>query len=159
MNMKKKQCKLRETFSQINVSEKNQKLIIQFVKFGIVGVSNTAVSYISNILVLWALASFGVSWDYILANLVAFVIGVLWSFYWNNRYVFKANYTNKQDVLTALLKMAASYAFTGIVLNNILSILMIEVLHISKYLVPLINSLIGVPVNFVLNKLWTFRNK
>lgn len=97
------------------------------------------------------------AYDYVIANTVAFVLSVLWSFYWNERFVF----TEKQEGyrsnrLVRLLKMYLSYGFTGIILNNVLSFLWISVLGISKVIAPLINSAVGVPINYVLNKKWTF---
>ena len=131
--------------------------LVQFIKFGIVGVSNTLVSYLLNLLCLVLLDKYDVAYDYVIANTVAFVLSVLWSFYWNERFVF----TEKQDSyqsnrLVRLLKMYLSYGFTGIILNNVLSFLWISVLGISKVIAPLINSAVGVPINYVINKKWTF---
>ena len=131
--------------------------LVQFIKFGIVGVSNTLVSYLLNLLCLFVLDKYDVAYDYVIANTVAFVLSVLWSFYWNERFVF----TEKQDSyqsnrLVRLLKMYLSYGFTGIILNNVLSFLWISVLGISKVIAPLINSAVGVPINYVINKKWTF---
>lgn len=134
-----------------------KRTFIQFIKFGIVGVSNTLVSYLLNLLCLLLLDKYDVAYDYVIANTVAFVLSVLWSFFWNERFVF----TEKQDSyqsnrLVRLLKMYLSYGFTGIILNNVLSFLWISVLGISKVIAPLINSAVGVPINYVLNKKWTF---
>lgn len=131
--------------------------LIQFIKFGIVGVSNTLVSYLLNLLCLFVLDRYNMAYDYVIANTVAFVLSVLWSFYWNERFVF----TEKQEGyrsnrLVRLLKMYLSYGFTGIILNNVLSYVWISVLGISKVIAPLINSAIGVPINYILNKKWTF---
>ena len=57
--------------------------LIQFVKFGIVGLSNTLISYV----VYVAGVRFGM--HYLLASILGFVISVLNSFYWNNKYVFE----------------------------------------------------------------------
>ena len=62
---------------------------IQFIKFGLVGVSNTAVSYAINIGTLLLLKGVRLSCDYIIANITAFLLSVLWSYYWNSRFVFK----------------------------------------------------------------------
>lgn len=131
--------------------------LVQFIKFGIVGVSNTLVSYLLNLLCLFLLDKYDVVYDYVIANTVAFILSVLWSFFWNERFVF----TEKQDSyqsnrLVRLLKMYLSYGFTGIILNNVLSFLWISVLGISKVIAPLINSAVGVPINYVINKKWTF---
>lgn len=131
--------------------------LMQFVKFGIIGVSNTIISYVLNILVLIFLQPFSVSWDFIAGNIVAFVLSVLWSFYWNNKFVFTMQEGEERFILKALLKTYIAYGFTGIILNNILSWICINMLGISKYIAPLINLIISVPINFVINKMWAFR--
>ena len=138
-----------------------KELLIQFIKFGIVGVTNTLVSYVINVAVLFVLGRVQIfqRWDYIIANTVAFILSVLLSFYWNNKLVFDMEGTGWKELLGALFKMYLSYAFTGIILSNVLSYLWIDVLHISKYIAPLINSAIGVPINFILNKFWAFQGK
>lgn len=138
-----------------------KEVFIQFIKFGIVGVTNTVVSYVINVLVLFLLGKFHLfeRWDYIIGNTVAFILSVLWSFFWNNKLVFDMGEASWKELLQALLKMYLSYAFTGIILSNILSYVWIDVLHISKLIAPLINSAIGVPINFILNKFWAFQGK
>ncbi len=131
----------------------------EFIKFGLVGVSNTVVSYVINILTLFLLRNLNLSWDYIAGNLVAFLISVLWSFYWNNKYVFTLKEGESRNMGQALLKTYVSYAFTGIVLNNVLSFIWIDCLHISKYVAPVINLILGIPINFFMNKLWAFKKE
>lgn len=41
--------------------------LLQFIKFGIVGVSNTLVSYLLNLLCLFALDKYDVTYDYVIA--------------------------------------------------------------------------------------------
>ena len=141
-----------------DISVQTLENLTQFVLFGIVGVSNTVISYLLNIMVLGLLSPFRLAWDYIAGNLVAFLLSVLWSFYWNNRIVFTQGEGQSRNLWTALLKAYAAYGFTGIVLNNILSWIWISMFHISKYIAPLINLVISVPLNFVINKLWTFKD-
>jgi putative flippase GtrA len=133
------------------------KNLAQFIKFCIVGVSNTVVAYLINIGVILALKPATVSWDYVAANIVSFILSVLWSFYWNNKYVFSLKSNESRTWYKALLKTYVSYAFTGIILNNILSWLWISQLGISKFIAPILNAIIGIPINFLLNKLWAFR--
>lgn len=142
--------------------EKNTQLakaMVEFVKFGIVGVSNTAISYVLNVIVLKLLQSWHVSWDFIAGNLIAFLLSVAWSFYWNSRFVFKTEKSSAKRILQMLLRTYAAYGFTGIVLSNLLSWFWIEIVCISKYIAPLINLIISVPINFIINKFWAFRAK
>ena len=139
------------------ISDSRLDTLVQFIKFGVVGASNTVISYVLNILVLLLLKPFHLSWDFIAGNAVAFVLSVLWSFYWNNKYVFAAGESRRRSVWRTLLKTYAAYAFTGIVLSNMLSYVWINVLGISKFVAPLINLVISVPLNFIINKLWAFK--
>lgn len=132
--------------------------LTQFIKFGIVGVSNTVVSYVVNVAVLTLLKPYGLSWDYVAGNLVAFALSVLWSYHWNSRYVFTADGDKPRNGALTLLKTYVSYGFTGILLTNVLSYVWINVFGISKYVAPLINLVVSIPLNFVINKLWAFKS-
>ena len=140
----------------LNLNEKHQKSVIQFIKFGIVGFSNTLISYLINVGVLLFLNPFQLRWDYIAGNVISFLLSVLWSFYWNNKYVFGMG--SMGGWLNKLIKSYLSYGFTGIVLSNILSFLWISVFHISKFIAPLINLIVSVPLNFVIHKLWVYHS-
>lgn len=132
---------------------------MQFVKFGIVGFSNTVLSYLLNIGTILLLRPLNVSWDYIAGNLVGFFLSVLWSFYWNNKFVFVAKEGEKRNAGKALLKTYISYGFTGIILNNILSYIWVDILGISKFIAPAFNLVLSVPINFIINKLWAFKTE
>ena len=139
----------------LQIPEEKIRSVLQFVKFGIVGFSNTVIAYLINVAVLWLLRNQNVSWDYVAGNVVAFVLSVLWSFYWNNKYVFQSD--PSVSPLRKLMKTYLAYGFTGIILNNALSYVWINILHISKYIAPLINLIISVPLNFILHRLWVYR--
>lgn len=143
----------------VSISDSSVEMIVQFIKFGVVGVSNTLISYVLNILVLFILAPLQIAWDYVLGNLVSFFLSVLWSFYWNNKYVFTEKEGEQRTIWKALLKTYVSYGVTGIVLNNILSCIWIEIFNVSKFIAPIINLVISVPINFLMNKFWAFNNK
>ena len=138
----------------VNKELKGKKIystLIQFVKFGIVGISNTLISYCTYAVLVW----FGV--NFLLSNLIGFVVSVLNSFYWNSRYVFDLNNADTKQKLKALIKTFISYAGTGLVLSSAMLILWIDIVHLSKYIAPIINLIITVPVNFVINKVWAFK--
>lgn len=133
----------------------------EFIKFGLVGVSNTIVSYCLYALSLQIFLKLNLfsSTDYIIANIISFLLSVLWSFYWNNKYVFKLDEGEHRSIWKALLKTYVSYGFTGIIFNNILLVLWVRVIGINKMLAPIINLIINIPVNFFMNKLWAFGKK
>lgn len=134
---------------------------MQFVKFGIVGVSNTVLSYLLNIGALFAFQKMGMSpdYDYLVAGWFSFVVSVAWSYYWNNRYVFKKEDGETRVWWKALLKTYVAYSFTGIFLGTFLAWLWVSVFNISKIIAPLLNLVISVPLNFLINKFWAFKTE
>lgn len=151
---------LKGMFSLIGkeLSEEALESFMQFVKFGIVGVSNTVISYLLYVISLFTFRQLGIlpKSGYLVAQGIAFVLSVLWSFYWNNKVVFAAG-DSERNLWQALLKTYVSYSFTGLFLNSILLVLWVQVFHISEFIAPIINLLISVPLNFILNKLWAFK--
>lgn len=95
---------------------------------------------------------------YFLASILAFIISVLNSFYWNNKFVFKKGEDQKRSIIQSLAKTYISYAFTGLILQNVFLFLLIDIWHLSKYLAPFFCLVLTIPLNFVLNKLWAFRS-
>ena len=142
-----------------DLTDKKRQTFKEFLQFGLVGVSNTIISYLLYVVTLLLVSKSGVKFDYIIANIVSWLLSVLWSFYWNNKFVFKKEEGEKRNIWAALFKTDVSYGFTGLILNNILSVLWVSVLHISKMLAPIINLVISIPINFFMNKLWAFGKK
>lgn len=125
--------------------------IIQFVKFGVVGLSNTAISYGTYVILTY------IGIPYVFANIIAFIVSVLNSFFWNNRYVFKKNHGEKRNMWWTLAKTFLAYGSTGLILSNILLVLFVEMFDINKYLAPLLILIITIPLNFIINKYWAFK--
>lgn len=128
------------------INNERKKTLIQFVKFGIVGVSNTAIGLGTYYLFLH------LGFHYMVANVLSWLISVFNAFYWNNKYVFKsaASWT------MALIKTYVSYGFSFGVGCVVLAIL-VEILGISAKIAPLLVLVITIPLNFVLNKFWAFK--
>ena len=131
------------------LTEEQWEAFMQFVKFGMVGLSNTALTYI----VYALLVTLGL--HYQLSNVISYVAGILNSYYWNNKYVFVEEEGKKRNHLKALAKVFASYGVSFCV-GAVLLYVWVDVLGISRYLGPVINLLVTIPLNFVLNKLWAF---
>ncbi len=146
---------------KVDFTEEQWDSLLQFVKFGLVGVWNTVFSYAINAGSLLTFEKMGIlkahSMDIIVANVIAFVISVFVSFLLNNKFVFTLEDGQERNFWKSLLKSYLSYGFTGIVLNNVLSLLWVNVFGISKYIAPLINLIASIPINFFMNKLWAFK--
>lgn len=134
---------------KLNLADDVWEGIIQFVKFGIVGLINNAVSCVVYLFLIW------IGVHYTPANIVGFTVGVFNSYYWNNKYVF--NDKRGRAWWKTIIRTYLSYAGTGIVLSNILLYIWIENMGISELIAPFINLIITAPVNFVANKLWAYK--
>ncbi len=128
-------------------------IIKQLIKFGVVGVSNTLISYVVYIVLVYFKT------HYIVASIIGFIISVLNAYYWNNKYVFKERGGEQRIWWKTLVKTFASYAGTGLILSNVLLIIWVEWTGVSEMLAPILNLLITVPLNFVMNKYWAFKDR
>ncbi len=124
---------------------------LQLIQFSIVGLSNTFISYS----IYFCLTFIGV--QYIIANVIAFVVGVLNSFFWSSRYVFKKGDGEYRNPFYTLIQTFLAYAGTGLILSNILLFIFVEKLNISKYIAPLLVLAITVPTNYLINKKWAYK--
>ncbi len=166
-------------------AEKNSKAaaVIQFIKFGIVGVSNTLVNYLVYLLF------FSIGVPYLIANALGFIVSVLNAYFWGSRFVFKEDKTKERRVWwKVLLKTYASYLL-GFFINSFLLWVWVDVINVGQYcgfvgdminavtgiagiqpkeftagtlsgiIGPIINIFVVVPINFVINKFWAYRQK
>lgn len=122
--------------------------ILQFIKFGIVGLSNTIIA----LAIYYGLLLFGV--NYLVSNTISWIVSVFNAFFWNNKYVFK----NENTWLKALLRTYISYGFSFI-MGSFLLYVFVDWLGISNVVAPLVLLIITIPFNFLLNKLWTFKSR
>ena len=136
---------------RFNVTDTQLSQIMQFVKFGMVGLSNTLISYVVYVVLV------AMNWHYLLASLMGFLISVVNAFYWNNKYVFKTEEGEKRALWRSFFKTFTSYAGTGLILHNILLILWVDLLGLHEMLGPILNLFITIPLNFLLNKYWAFK--
>lgn len=123
----------------------------QFVRFGLVGLSNTLLSYL-----LYASCVY-MGIHYLAANAVAFILCVLHAWYWSNRYVFRKAEGESRSAWRSLLKTYVAYGFTGLFLASLLLWLFVEQCGLSAYVAQLLGLFITVPLNFILNKFWSFK--
>lgn len=129
-----------------------KSIAAQFFKFGLVGLSNTAVSLAVYYLFLWIDPKL-----YMVGSILGTILSIANAFFGNNRFVFKGNAKDFRSIMTRLGKTYISYGGTSL-LSNVLLWLEVNYLHIDKTIAPEINLIITIPLNFVINKLWTFAN-
>ncbi len=150
----------------------------QFIKFGMVGVVNTVVSYVT-----YSICYYVFHTNAHVANIVGFIISVLNAYILQSRFVFKESEEGEHRVWwKVLIKTYVSYSFTGLFLAEVLLILWLNILRIDRFLgpaaewmvsmgvsmtakdlavslAPFLNMAITIPINFCINKFWAYRQK
>lgn len=164
--------------NKIKALLQNEKLssLIQFIKFGLVGVSNTAISYgiemlcyyvlfkntkfigILNLLALLGISTDGNNVKIVITTIIAFVVSVSNSYFWNNRYVFVSGKKSFSEHFKTYFKTFACYGITGLILSPIIKILLTKI-SVPFFIASLGALVITIPLNFVMNKFWAFKSK
>ena len=83
------------------------------------------------------------------------MVSIHWAFVLNKIFVFQTSewrHTAKKE----LLKSYITYGFSGLVLNNILLYIFIDLCGISKYFAPILVLFFLVPFNYLVNKYWVY---
>lgn len=141
--------------SKLGVQNKTDlyKLLWQFFKFGLVGVSNTAVSMAVYYLFLWINPDL-----YMLGSVLGTILSIFNAFIWNDLFVFTGNHKDFKSVMRRLGKTYVSYGGTSL-LSIILVWVEVNLLYVDKLYAPILNLFITIPLNYLINKFWTFKSK
>ncbi|MBO7333460.1 MAG: GtrA family protein [Lachnospiraceae bacterium] len=135
---------------KLKLSEESFQKFMQFVRFAVVGLSNSLISYAVYMLCI------KLGLHYQLANFLGFSISVVNAFYWSNKYVFTEG-REERSLIKTFIKTYISYAGTGLVLAALLLILWVDILKLPEFVGPILNLCITVPLNFFINKFWAYR--
>jgi putative flippase GtrA len=122
-------------------------LVAQFVKFGIVGVSNTLLAFTVYILLVKV---FGV-W-YIAASAIGFAVGAVNGFLLNRRWTFREHVG---DALTPVRWCVVQGC--GLLANLGLVFLFVDDVRLDKLVGQAFATAIVVVLTFFANRAWTFR--
>lgn len=126
-----------------------------FTRFLFVGIVNTINGYAFYLIFLYIVGLFSLKFDYVIANVLSFIVATQIAFVLNKKFVFLIK-SQEYDFLSNI-KCFLSYFFSGIVLNNILLFLIIEMININKIIAPCFVLVVIVPLNFLLNKYWVYK--
>lgn len=122
----------------------------QVIKFGIVGCSNTIISLV----VYWILCHVGM--HYVIAFAIGEVVSILNAYFWSNLFVFKQKKDKKRNHARAMIRVFVIYISTFLLAEAMLY-LQVDYLGWNEKLAPVLNLLVTIPINFLLNKLWAFK--
>ena len=118
---------------------------VQLVKFGIVGASGYAI----NLLVFAALLSWGAH----VAAAISFVVAAANNYFWNRHWTFvhQKAHVGAQGARFFVVSLVA------FAVNQLWLVLFIDLLHWRKVVSQAIAIILVTPLNFLGNKLWSFR--
>ena len=119
----------------------------QFLKFGLVGVINT----IASLAIYYLFIAINPSL-YLVGNAAAFVVTVANAYFLGRRFVFDGA---GESIWKGLLKSYLAYG-GSFLLGMGLLYLQVEWLGVPEAVAPLINLVVTIPLNFLVNKFWTF---
>ncbi|ETI69710.1 GtrA family protein [Neobacillus vireti] len=120
----------------------------KFLKFGVVGIVNTLITIGSFTVFVY----FGM--NYIAANIIAYGLGMMNSFFLNKNWVFQAKSRRLSLVIKFMVVNFLTLGFTTICLY-----ILVRYMDIHSSAAQIISTCIGLAINFLLNKKWTFSEK
>ena len=120
--------------------------VIRFIKFGMVGVINTLVNWI----IFFILNALGMY--YIVANIIAYILGTVNSYLWNTLWVFK--YKDKASTETTIKFIILN--LIGLGLNTGILYVLVDLCNLNKFIGLVITTAIVMIINYIVNKLWVF---
>lgn len=117
----------------------NKTSFNEFIRFGIVGVLNTAVYY-----AVYYIALHFIQLHFLFAHWIGFFISLIFSFFINSLFTYRVKPTLKKFLaypLTQIVNVSCSTVFLYI---------FVKVLHMSELFAPFIALLFTVPITFLL---------
>ena len=132
-----------------------KKSVKQFIKFCFVGASGVLVNLaVFNLTLLaWRLVAGDTpTAAKYLGNLLGFVVSVLTNYYLNRRWTFRSS-----GAVSSELPKFVTVSIAAYLVNLLVFTVALHVLHLSDNLSQLVAIACVMPINFVLNKLWSFR--
>ena len=132
---------------QASLHRRGAPLLVQFIKFGVVGISNTLLTFAVYTLLLKA---FGV-W-YLAASAIGFAAGTVNSFLLNRRWTFRGHVG---DALTPVRWTVVQCS--GLGLNEGLLYLFVHDARLDKLSAQAFATAVVTVTTFFANRAWTFR--
>lgn len=128
---------------------KKYREVISYLFFG---AATTAVNFI----VYW-FATDVVYIDYMVANVLAWVLSVLFAYVTNRRWVFESAATGKA-IITEMTSFFGARVFTGLI-DMVLVFIGVQFLAINDILVKAFACIIVIILNYILSKCMVFKKK
>lgn len=123
--------------------------IRRFAKFLVVGCLNTGITYVCFVLLRLVGCTPEVS------NTIGYIVGLINSFIWNKTWVFKTHDTN-------VVREACSFFLVFLICFLLQFVCFTTLIHhtgVNEYLAQLVSMVIYTVFNFILNRLFSFKQR
>lgn len=130
--------------------DKIRELIVkykQFILFCIVGASNTLITIGVYTLLL------RLDVPYLIASPIGYICGVVNGYLWSSKFVFKKKKTAENAIKFLSVNLVVLSVNTGLMW------LWVDVFSMHKILAQVLTICFTMPLNFILNKIWTYRSR
>ena len=118
-----------------------------FIKYSIVGGSNTLITYVS----FYIMSNF-LGIHYVIATIIGYILGIINSYFWNKFWTFK----KYKKSLNEFLKFVSVYLFAFTI--NVGSIVFLkESLYVSPNIGEIVGILFAMIVSYSGQRFWTFK--
>ena len=138
--------------------EKIKALCVKYeeiISYLIVGVLNTIVSWAAWFACAYTFLDAQIVWQNFLLSLISWVVGVVFGYFMNRKYVFKSK---EPDMWTEFLQFSGGRVSTWI-LDEVMMILMVNVMYINEAFSKIFVSVLVMIGNYIISKFFVFKKK
>lgn len=135
------------------MSRIHKDTVLQFARFFVVGVSNTAVDFSIYIVLTRLVPFFGI--HIYVANIISFICAASWSYFANRTWTFKQ--TSRVNVGEATKFYTSTV--TSFIFNMATLFIAVHILGVYDLIGKLLASAVSMVSNYLLNKFWVFKSK
>ena len=122
--------------------------IKQVIRYGFVGLAGTLLSLAIYLPIVWIREDL-----YIFAYTTCFVVSVVFTYFLNNKFVFDKK---EQGHVKPLIKAYISYGI-GFLIGTVSLYVLVRFFEIPATIAPVLTLGVTVPINFLMNRFWTFK--
>ena len=125
----------------------------EIIKYLFFGVLTTLVSIVS-----YAIFTRLLSINYIVSNILSWILSVLFAFITNKIYVFKSNKKDKKTIFNEIFQFTF-FRLLSLGIETLILYLFVDLAHINDMVMKIIAQAVVIILNYIFSKLFVFKKK
>lgn len=125
----------------------------ELISYAFWGVMTTLVNY-----VVYFICTKAIGIDYLIANVIAWFVAVVFAFWVNKVYVFQSYQKDAKTMVREFGTFVSARILSGVLETGMLA-LFVETMHFNDSVIKIIASVLVVIINYVLSKLIIFKKQ